>query len=82
MSTTKIQVGAIDTVGSGTPDKHGVKLHTSSNNGIIEVQGQSPASSDVAVRVYDWDSDGSLLTAFKVTYGGALEILGDATVVA
>jgi len=81
MSTTKIQVGAIDTVGSGTPDKHGVKLYTSNNNGIIEVQGQAPASSDVAVRVYDWDSDGSLLTPFKVTYGGALEISGDATVV-
>ena len=81
MSTTKIQVGAIDTVGNGNPDKHGVKLYTSSNNGIIEVQGQAPASSDVAVRVYDWASDGSLLTAFKVTYGGALEISGDATVV-
>lgn len=80
MSTTTIQVGEIDTVTNDTPDAYGVKLSTSSNSGLIEIEGANPDSTEKAIHVDDWDSSGDHFAAFTVTYGGAITALGAADV--
>ena len=82
LSTTKLELGSVQnaTGAQGSPDSHGALLYTSGGNGLLELQGDEPASGDYAIRVYDWKSSGENEVALTVTYGGALTISGAASV--
>ena len=82
LSTTKLELGSVQnaTGSQGTPDSHGALLYNSGDNGLLELQGDKPASGDYAIRVYDWKSDGTNTAVLTATYGGALTISGAATV--
>ena len=82
LSTTKLELGSVQnaTGAQGSPDSHGALLYNSGDNGLLELQGDKPASGDYAIRVYDWKSDGTNTAVLTATYGGALTISGAATV--
>lgn len=77
---TDFQLGKIDTTPSQSVenDEYGFKVQLASNQANVEMQGISanPASTDPAISVYRLSTDGSVTTALKATYGGALVLAG------
>lgn len=80
LGRTAFQMGKIDTTAgqSVENDEYGFKVELASNQANVEMQGidANPTSTEPAISVYRLSTDGSVTTALKATYGGALVLAG------